>query len=326
VTSILLIGGFAVAQRQSSMSSKQRFIQYLEKNGCYGSVVSAKHLEELGAEIRSLHDKGDLYDPLFRQYATPYFNPQLPRNFPKAKSIIVIATPQPMIRTTFHWRGRAMQFVVPPTYFDGNKVTRQARQLLEEAFKPKSYRLVRAILPIKLLAVRSDLAQYGRNNITYIPKYGSFHRLTAFFSDYDSPLDYWQKKKSLPLCDKCKACLNACPTKAIQKDRFLIHVERCLTYLNEKSSEHRFPKWVDASAHNCIVGCMRCQRACPYDKEVVDWFEDRGEFSEEETTYLLNGEFSGAREAKIKKKLKRVGLDLSTFPRNLEVLLSLQGQ
>jgi epoxyqueuosine reductase len=303
------------------MSGKLRFIQYLEKRGCYGSVVSAKHLEELGAEIKALHDEHALSDPIYADYGSSFFNPHLPRSLPQAKSVIVVATPQPVLRTTFHYDGDSYQFIVPPTYFDGAKVTWRARTLLKEAFKPNSYRLVRAALPLKLLAVRSGLALYGKTNVTYIPKHGSFHRLTAFYSDYDSPVDYWQEKKALPLCSKCKACLKACPTGAITKDRFLIRAERCLTYLNEKGSKHKFPEWVDPSSHNALIGCMRCQRACPYNKDFANSFEDRGEFSEEETAYLLEGKFSGPKAARIERKLKRIGLDLSTFPRNLQVLI-----
>jgi len=308
------------------MVSKLKFIDYLEKNDCYGSVVSIDHLEEVGADIRSFHEKGLLDDAIYNYtgFKRPYHTPRLPKNLPGAKSIIIVTVPQPIIRTTFYWAGKSIQLVVPPTYYDADKVARRARQLLTEAFKPRSYRLVRAYLPLKTLAVRSGLALYGRNNITYIPKYGSFHRPTAFYSDYDSPIDNWREKKALPLCDKCKACINACPTKAIREDRFLVRAEICLTYLNEKSSEIKFPKWVKTSAHNALIGCLRCQRACPYDKAVTGWYEDRGEFSEDETAYLLRGKFSGERAAKMEKKLKRVGLDLTTFPRNLEILLGSQ--
>ena len=306
------------------MPDKPGFIQYLEKKGRRASVVSAEHIDELMTEIRALHDQHLLDETLYKEYLKPYVMHQLPKSLPHPKSIIVVATPQPMLRVTFHWKGRPHQLVVPPTYFDGWKVVWHARRLLKEAFKPGSYKLVRAALPVKLLAVRSGLALYGKTNIAYIPKYGSFHRLTAFYSDYDSPVDYWQEKKALPLCSRCKACLNACPTGAIQKDKFLIRQDMCLTYLNEKPSKRRFPNWVEASSHNALVGCMRCQRACPYNRDVVEWFEDRGEFSEEETAYLLRGKFTGAKAAKMQRKLKKVGLDLSTFPRNLQVLLEPQ--
>jgi epoxyqueuosine reductase len=325
-TGISSISTTTIAGEADVMVSKLRFIEYLEKNGCYGSVVSINHLEELGAEIRSLHEKGLLDDRIYNHTSVdkPFHTPRLPRNLPGAKSIIVVATPQPIIRTTFHLAHKSIHLVVPPTYYDADKVAGHARRLLAQAFKPRSYRIIRAYLPLKTLAVRSGLALYGRNNITYIPKYGSFYRLTAFYSDHDSPIDYWQEKKALPLCERCKACINACPTKAIREDRFLVRAEICLTYLNERNSEVKFPKWVKASAHNALIGCLRCQRACPYDKAVANWYENRGEFSEDETEYLLRGKFSGEKAAKMEKKLKRLGLDLTSFPRNLKTLLDSQ--
>jgi epoxyqueuosine reductase len=303
------------------MNSNQNFIQYLERRGVYARVVSTDHLEELGSEIRELHAKGLYPDDLFKQYSH-YFNPRVPANFPGARSIIVAATPQPMLQTRFHWRGKVHSLCVPPTYFDNQRITSNVRRLLRDAFKPDSHRLVQARLPAKLLAVRSGLALYGKNNITYVPQLSSLHRLTAFLSDYRSPVDHWQEKRALPACSNCRLCMKACPTGAISDDRFQVHIERCLTYMNEKRSAEAFPDWVARSAHNCVIGCMRCQRACPYDKEAVSQSVHRGEFSEAETAYLLEGNYSGVRAKKIEAKLKRIGLDLTVFPRNLEVLLA----
>jgi len=305
------------------VTAKPEFIGHLEKHGLYASVVSVNHLDELGAEIRSLHDRRLLDDAIFNYTGTknPYHTPRLPKNMPGAKSIIVVATPQPILRTTFHRAGKEYKLEVPPTYWDTLRIIKRARDALKRAFLPCKYRFLYARLPQKLLSVRSGLAMYGRTNITYIPKFGSFYRPTAFYSDYESPVDYWQEKKALPSCDKCKACQKACPTGAIQSDRFLIKAHLCLTYLNEKNSKIHFPSGVKDSAHNTLIGCLRCQKACPYDKDVRLWYEDRLEFSEQETDYLLKGKFSGAKAKKIETKLKRLGLDLSSFPRNLKVLL-----
>ncbi len=303
------------------MSGKPAFIDKLEKLGYCASVVSIEHLEELGEEIGARHDQGELYGKLYHQYEFPYFHPKLPANFKNARSIIVMATLQPMIRTTMRWNGRDLKLVVPPTYYDSDKIIREAREDLRNALRPGEYKLVRAVLPQKLLAVRSGLAKYGKNNITYVPMFGSLYRLTSFYTDFESPVDYWQEKTALPRCSTCKACRNACPTGAINDDRFLIHVERCLTYLNEKKSEEPFPKWVPRNAHNALIGCMRCQRACPYDKGFVDRYEERGFFGEDETEYLLKGKFTGSKAKAMERKLKRIGLDLTTFPRNLRMLL-----
>jgi epoxyqueuosine reductase len=292
----------------------------LEKNGLRGRIISVEHLNEIKEEIESRHRNG-LFDETFYQERLKYFKYQKPVSLSGAKSIVVVAVPQPMIKITFHWQGRALPLTLPPTYIDNTKIDRYVKGLLEQSLRPESYKFVRAVLPVKTLAVRSGLALFGRNNIAYMPKFGSFHRLTAFFTDYPCPEDQWQEPQILPKCQECRACLKACPVGAIAEERFLIKAERCLTYLNEKTADHAFPEWVDPSWHNAIVGCMHCQRVCPYNKDVLAWSEDRGESTEEETGYLLRGEFSGERAAKIGRKLRRLGLDLTIFPRNLAPLL-----
>jgi len=297
-----------------------KLLDDLEKNGFLGRIISVEHLNEIREEIESRHREG-LFDETLYQERLTYFKYQKPASLPNTKSITVVAVPQPIIKITFHWQGRAKPLILPPTYIDNIKIDRHVKGLLEQSLISKPYKFIRAVLPVKTLAVRSGLALYGRNNIAYIPKFGSFNRLTAFFSDYPCPEDQWQEPQILPKCKECRACIKACPVGAITEERFLIKAERCLTYLNEKTADHAFPEWVDPSWHNAIVGCMHCQRVCPYNKDVLAWSEDRDDFNEEETGYLLRGEFSGERAAKIGRKLRRLGLDLTIFPRNLAPLL-----
>jgi len=300
-------------------------IDYLEENGCYARVVSVDHLDELRNDVKALHNEGKLDEEFYHEWIVPRVDPKPVRGMSKAKSIFVTSFPTPATRTKFHYAGQMLELTVPPTYGSYFSVSNRSIRLLKEAFLPEKHWIARALLPVKLLAVRSGLAQYGRNNITYIPKYGSFHTLAAVYSDFESPEDHWQEKIALPKCEKCRACLKACPTGAICEDRFLIRVERCLTLHSEKAPSHPFPDWIPLSAHNSIIGCMRCQNACPYDKDIIDWHRDLGEFSEEETAYLLKGEFKGAKAKAMDRKLKRVGLDLSIFPRNLEVHIRQRG-
>jgi epoxyqueuosine reductase len=294
------------------------FVSSFKLDDCQVSFVSITHLDEIREKIESLRHGGLLAEPIFKAYLS-YFRYQKPASLPKAKFIAVVAVPQPQIRITFNWQGKSIPVVVPPTYNDVVKINRRLRGLLKEKLG-KNYSFVHAILPYKQLAVRSGLAKYGLNNITYIPKYGSFHRLTAFFTDYESE-DQWQEPKVLEACDGCKKCIKACPTGAITEERFLLKAERCLTYFNEKTAEEVFPNWVKPMWHNAIIGCMFCQRVCPYNKDILSWYENRGEFSQDETAYLLGGEYTGRKAGRINEKLQRVGLDLNSFPRNLQALL-----
>lgn len=302
-----------------------RVLDYLEENGCHARVVSIDHLDELREQVKSLHEKGLLDEDFYHGSVLPRLEPKEARGMKKARSIFVTSTPSPAIRTRFTWKGETIELTVPPTYDSYVSTSNRSRQLLKEAFAPDRHWIARAILPMKLLAVRSGLAKYGRNNIAYIPKYGSFHTLAALYTDYESPEDHWQEMEVLPKCATCKACMKACPTGAIREDRFLIRVENCLTYYTEMPPSKPFPDWIKQSAHNSIIGCMRCQRACPYDRDVIGWYRDGPEFSEEETGYLLGGKFKGERAKAMDKKLKTAGLDLTIFPRNLEVHLRKRG-
>jgi hypothetical protein len=98
-----------------------------------------------------------------------------------ARSIIVISVPQPQIRHIFNWKGESRQLLVPPTY--SHQPNREVEALLTKILESQGYSVACSKLPEKLLAVRSGLSFYGKNNICYVPGMGSFHRPMAFYTD-----------------------------------------------------------------------------------------------------------------------------------------------
>jgi epoxyqueuosine reductase len=122
-------------------------------------------------------------------------------------------------------------------------------------------------------------------------------------------------------CQNCQACRKACPTGAISSDRFLLHAERCIVFHGEKKGDIPFPSWIDPSWHNCLYGCLHCQRVCPEDKEFLQWIDEKEEFSEEETGLLLEGITRDQLPATTAKKLEYLDLidSLDSLPRNLGV-------
>ena len=189
--------------------------------------------------------------------------------------------------------------------------------------QPQGYSVVTAVVPKKLLAVRSGLAAYGKNNITYVPGSGSFHRLVAFHTDVHCEEDPWQEPTMVERCQNCEACLRRCPTGAITADRFLLRAERCLTFHNEKDSAVAFPEWLDPAWHTCLVGCMYCQLVCPENRHVAQWVEEGPRFSQEETALILQGVAPGQLPDAALDGLKQFGLlDIyEVLARNLRVLL-----
>ena len=106
-------------------------------------------------------------------------------------------------------------------------------------------------------------------------------------------------------------------------ERFLLHAERCITFHNEKPGDIPFPAWIDPSWHNCLVGCLHCQRVCPQNREFLHWVEERVEFSQEETALLLQGVALDQLPPATAKKLEQSDMVelLDVLPRNLGVLL-----
>jgi epoxyqueuosine reductase len=297
-------------------------IRHLEQRGYQTRLVSIRRLGDLQEAIEGAHREGFL-DEAFYQERLTRFVFRAPENMPEARSLIVVAYRDLPVRFYFSWRGERFPLVVPPTYLHWREKDERVEGVLAELLEPEGYGVVQTVVPKKLLAVCSGLAEYGKNNITYIEGMGSFHRLAAFCSDRPCEQDEWREPKLMERCERCSSCVRNCPTGAIGPERFLLRAERCITFLNEKPGHVAFPEWVDATWHNCPVGCMHCQRVCPENRGVLDWYEEALEFSEEETGLLSAGVPLAELPVELAEKLERWDLLelLDVLPRNLGALL-----
>jgi epoxyqueuosine reductase len=297
-------------------------LQPLEERGYQERAVSIEHLYELQDELETRYKEGQLGETFFREYLGDFVF-SLPESLPEARSLIVVAVPDPQIRFTFTWNGKQVPLIVPPTYLHWQRADQQVEDTLAETLEPEGYRVAKAVLPKKLLAVRSGLAAYGKNNVTYVPGMGSFHRLVVFYSDLPCQQDDWQESKMMKRCQSCAACLRNCPSGAITPERFLLRAERCITLHNEKPRDVPFPAWLDPSWHNCLVGCLYCQSICPENKDFLAWVEDGAKFSAKESALLMEGVPVEQLSPETLAKLEQSDLIdlLDVLPRNLKVLL-----
>lgn len=290
----------------------------IEQAGCRAKIVSVEHLRDLQGDLNRLHQQA-MFDEEFFTEQLSGFDFTVTDRLPGAKSLIIAAAPQPQVRVTFVSEGRELPCIVPPTY--SYATDRELEELLRSQLAPVGYFIQKAIIPWKLLAVRSGLAQYGKNNITYIAGLGSFYRLVAFVTDLPCVEDSWGALNILSDCTNCDACTRACPGGAIGAGRFLLHAERCITFYNERQPE--FPSWLNPSWHHCLVGCMVCQKVCPVDKDFRQWVVNGPVFTEAETEAILQGHSSDHWPQSAIEKIE--GLDLSGYTkvlgRNLGVLV-----
>jgi epoxyqueuosine reductase len=257
-------------------------IEYLAKGGCKARVVSISRLVEVESALVGLKRWGAISADIYPEL-TKYLNFDYISALPEARSIIVVASPQPPTRVLFN----DYAVIIPPTYIYSS-IWQNQLKLVTDYLQPRGYHVDRARLPFKTLAVRSGLGRYGRNNICYIPGMGSFFRLAAFYSDMPCEQDEWHKPEVIKLCESCIKCIEKCPTGCIAADQFLIHADRCLTHFNE--SENPLPGWIKPEWHNALLGCMICQKVCPLNKDFSGKTLDASEtFNRIEADKILAG-------------------------------------
>ncbi len=242
-------------------------------------------------------------------------------------TIVLVAKPSSAHLIHFDVDGKNFEALLPPTYFRYRASFEEIRRdLAENVFKEA--RVEHLAAPLKALASRLDLVAYGRNNIGYVKEMGSYFQLCGYVTDAILPeisASESDKGALLADCESCGICTSVCPTGAIGEERVLLHAERCLTYANEKEGD--WPDWVNAGAHNSLVGCMECQRMCPANPALP--IEKSVSFSAAETRSLLSNEQSSSSQTEtgIRFKLAWLGQPYiePIVGRNLKVLIQSKG-
>ncbi len=292
----------------------------VKPHGYKARTVSIAHLPEVQEAVGKLVRQGLINRQLHEKW---HFYLKTNENLPEAKTIIVVAMPQPFTRLRFEWQGRIFAADIPPTYFTRVDDAR-AELTLKRVLELTGHRIIKARLALKTLAVRSGLAEYGRNNISYVPGMGSLCQLVAFYADCPCEEDNWHESRVMKECDNCLLCRENCPTGSITADRFLIRAEKCLGALNEEDPDS--PYWVQQQPDwpNALIGCMRCQFVCPVDKPYPHKIATGPSFSEVETGLILNKTPWEELFPETRKKLEDISGIYPFLSRNLDALIEKQ--
>ncbi len=293
----------------------------LENKGHRARIVPIKRLSTLRQKAAEWREKNLLDKDLVEEYLMDFVF-DLPDNLLKAKSIVVVASPQPHRRISFIMDKTTASVLIPSNYSKETDV--EVSKILDDFAFSMNFRFAKAALPLKILAVCSGLAEYGKNNIAYVRGMGSYFRFSAFYSDLPPDTDIWLEPRMMERCRHCTACLKSCPTQAICPERFLLYAERCITFHNERKQD--FPIWLQSSWHNSLVGCLYCQQCCPENKANRHWIENSCFFSKEETSRLMKGEPIEELPGEMVKKLEQLSMLMyyEILPRNLRSLLAIK--
>ena len=233
-----------------------------------------------------------------------------PDEVPEPRTLIVVASWSPAVKLRFQFDDGPFDATVPPTYLSSVGRDR-GLQALRSVLAPAGFGVGPARGPKKLLAVRSGLAQYGRNNLAYVRGLGSKVRLDIYATDAHLGAEEYVNKGSelMSCCPPCRNCHHHCPTGCIPHAGTVIDAARCLTYLNENEGD--WPDWLDPSAHNSLVGCMLCQELCPANRYYPKRREVIAEFDREETQLILENRPAEQLSDGLRHKLEQ--LDLAEY-------------
>jgi len=293
--------------------------QAAENNGDKLQVVPIECLLEIHDELISFKENNELND--FQNWiVSKLYTLAAPEASFKINSIIIAAVPHPAYaKVEFNRQGKTYNFMCPTVSdFDSTQ------KYISDLTTFKGYHIQPApTLPLKRLAARTGLGVYGRNNICYSGKMGSFFSFLAFFSDIECHDYDWSKITLNEMCTHCNICYNECPTGAIRSDRFLIDNQKCLSLFNEGPGD--LPGWIPLSAHHCIYDCLKCQLSCPMNKEAALNIAGTIQFNENETNMILTCDSYEALPLSIKQKAKILGINqwFTAIPRNLNLLFQL---
>ena len=121
----------------------------------------------------------------------------------------------------------------------------------------------------KPLAALAGLGWQGKHTNLVSRDFGSWLFLGAIVTNLDLVPDEAESDH----CGSCRACLDACPTRAFPAP-YRIDASRCISYL---SIEHKgpVPHRLRHAMGNRIYGCDDCLAACPWNKFAQEAHEAR---------------------------------------------------
>ncbi len=173
----------------------------------------------------------------------------------------------------------------------------------------------------KPLAQKAGLGWQGKHTNLVSPNLGSW----LFLGEIFTTLKLTPDTPCVDQCGTCRACLDACPTDALDVP-YQIDPRRCISYL---TIEHKgnIPEDLASAMGNRIYGCDDCLDACPWNKFSVinkqDDFLPRAELSAPRLADLSMLNDADFRQIFSGSPIKRTGRE--RFVRNVIIAIANSG-
>jgi epoxyqueuosine reductase len=183
------------------------------------------------------------------------------------QTILSLAYPYPNVRHETQDGYRVARYADPSRedyHFRLKKLGEELFEWIQKDYPGSRARVCVDSSPIleKSIAWQSGLGFIGKNTLLVIPGYGSYLFLVEILTT--APLQYPVIEPMADQCGACTACMEACPTGALEKP-YHLNALKCLAYL---TIEHKgdIPPALGPMMKKCFLGCDRCQEACPFNK------------------------------------------------------------
>jgi epoxyqueuosine reductase len=142
------------------------------------------------------------------------------------------------------------------------KLKQLAGFLLQQARRSGDVKVFVDTAPVmeKPLAAAAGLGWQGKHTNLVSRDFGSWLFLGSIFTTLELPPDAPESDH----CGNCRACLDACPTGALDAP-YQIDARACISYLTIEA-RGQIPRRFRKKIGNRIYGCDDCLAACPWNK------------------------------------------------------------
>lgn len=112
----------------------------------------------------------------------------------------------------------------------------------------------------KVLAEKAGLGWIGKNSLLINRKLGSYFFISGIVTNLKLNYNTDIEKNR---CGNCRNCIDACPTKAIEKP-YIVNSNLCISY-HTIENKNEIPEKLGNS--EWIFGCDICQQVCPWNRK-----------------------------------------------------------
>ncbi|SCZ49856.1 tRNA epoxyqueuosine(34) reductase QueG [Thiohalomonas denitrificans] len=205
---------------------------------------------------------------------------------------------------------------------------------IEAAVGPFGHRVFVDSAPVleKPLAEKAGLGWVGKHS-NLLHREGSWFFLGEIYVDLPLPID----TATEPHCGSCRACIDACPTRAIVAP-YVVDARLCISYLTIEL-HGSIPEELRPLIGNRIYGCDDCQLCCPWNRFTANTaegdFEPRHEldstslvelFAWDEARFLQRTEGSAIRRLGHERWLRNIAVALGNAPAEPAIIEALQAR